>query len=187
MKTRTRGEKSQKNRSQFFSCTFFRCLYRDLDYCFNSLWCWKWWRFFEVIGTAWTCSKPLFLGSTFGFLPLPCSKQFSLSTLLPTAPWATGKWLHFLKSRVTPLPNWWISMFSSSLLVYGTYFRVAISNELHTRKIKLIDAYSPESDDPRKYKHRTEPESSAREREREIEELRFQWCSQLLLDHGLNQ
>ena len=62
--------------------------------------------------------------------------------------------------------------------------RVAISNKRHTRKIKLIDAYSPESDDPRKSNHRKKQWSS--ETEREIEELRLQWCSQLLLDHDLN-
>lgn len=45
--------------------------------------------------------------------------------------------------------------------------RVAISNELHTRKIKLIDAYSPESDDPRKCKHRKKQKSSETERERD--------------------
>ncbi len=66
-------------------------------------------------------------------------------------------------------------------------WRVAISNELHTHQENQVDRCLlarvgwPKE---RKSSHRKKQGSS--EREGESEELRFQWCSELLLDHDLN-
>ena len=186
MKTRTWSKSHRKNEVSFFSCTFFRCLYTDLDCCFNSLWCWKWWRFprnhrHSYPPKGWTRSKKnLFQTILFRVHVSFCSLKHVLNTehaldftIYSCSNSSMGNRKMGTPSKVT------CDSFIAKLVMnfhilqqfVGVWnLRVAISNELHTHQENQVDRCLlarvgwPKE---RKSNHRKNQGSSERERERD--------------------